>query len=80
MSRLLYGEGPPLTDPLLVGGTLLVCGATMVYSMGIEALYDKFIGVSDSELLKGPVATELKSMIVGTGEDDIEKKAQGGTL
>jgi len=54
MSRVLYGEGPSLSDPAFMGGTILVCGATVVYSMGIEALLQQLF-VPDPK-----AATELE--------------------
>jgi UDP-sugar transporter A1/2/3 len=40
-SRLVYKEGPELTDPLFVSGTALVLLATVLYSLGMEGICAK---------------------------------------
>jgi len=40
-SRLVYQEGPELTNPLFVLGTALVLLATVVYSLGMEGIRGK---------------------------------------
>mmetsp|Transcript_49510 Transcript_49510/g.115816 ORF Transcript_49510/g.115816 Transcript_49510/m.115816 type:complete len:356 (+) Transcript_49510:93-1160(+) len=64
-SRIAYGEGPALGDPNFLGGTILVCGATVVYSMGIEAIYSRLAPAPDVASV-GDV--QLKPLKLGAAE------------
>mmetsp|Transcript_59310 Transcript_59310/g.109631 ORF Transcript_59310/g.109631 Transcript_59310/m.109631 type:complete len:364 (-) Transcript_59310:102-1193(-) len=77
-SRLVYGEGPPLGDPNFLGGTILVCGSTIVYSMGIEAIYSRLALPSPtSDATKGG-DVQLTPLQLGAPESDTVDLEQEG--